>query len=182
MAELVTLAEAKAHLNIPPSRTADDEEIARFIGALTDPIERHTGIVLPVTVTDRCWGGRRSLLLSRRPVQSITSVTLPGGGTVPGSGYELDGDAGVLHRMAGGYTYRWERGRITIVYTAGLAAVPAHVRQAALIILGHLWETQRGTMGTARATGDDEVWDPRFGHSIPRRALELLGGTPMGLA
>ncbi|WP_433382797.1 hypothetical protein [Streptosporangium sp. CA-115845] len=182
MAELVTLAEAKAHLNIPASRTGDDEEISRFIGALTAPIERHVGIVLPVTVTERCWGGRRSLLLAHRPVQSIGSVTLPGGRTVPGSGYDLDGDAGVLHRMAGGHLSCWERGRIAVVYTAGLAAVPAHVRQAALIILGHLWETQRGTMGTARATRDDEVWDPRFGYSIPRRALELLGGTSMGIA
>jgi uncharacterized phiE125 gp8 family phage protein len=182
VAELVTLAEAKAHLNIEASRTADDEEISRFIGALTAPMERHVGAVLPVTVTDRCWGGRRSLPLTRRPVQSVTSVTLPCGGTLPGSGYELDGEAGVLHRMSGDHLSRWERGRITIVYTAGLAAVPAHVRQAALIILGHLWETQRGGMGTVRTSRTDEVWDPRWGYSIPRRAMELLGGTSMGIA
>ncbi|MEV7907699.1 hypothetical protein, partial [Streptomyces anulatus] len=107
---------------------------------------------------------------------------LPGGGLLEASGYEVEAEAGVLLRMAGTYECVWEAGRITVAYVAGRTEVPAHVRQAARIMVQHLWETQRGRMGAARTAGSEEVWDPRWGYAIPRRALELLGDHSMGMA
>lgn len=179
---LVTLAETKAHLRIAADSTGDDEEIEGFIAAATEIVERHAGTVLPLARTDRLRGGSPSLLLGARPVISVTSVTLAGGSLLAASGYELEAEAGVLLRMVGDYESCWEPGRITVVYTAGRADVPAAVRLAALVIIKHLWETQRGRMGGARAAGSDEVWDPRWGYAIPRRALELMGDAPMGIA
>jgi hypothetical protein len=180
MADLVTLAEAKAHLDIPEQDTDDEAEISAFIASLTEPIERHVGAVLPVAYTERHDGARPAIALDHPPVVSITSVTLPGGVNLAAPAWEIDKPSGVLTRMIGDYPSCWEYGRITVVYTAGLATVPAHVRQAALIILQHLWETQRGSM--QQPVNADDSYDPRWAYSIPRRALELLGPAVGGIA
>ncbi|MEV4059722.1 hypothetical protein [Nonomuraea dietziae] len=181
MATLVTLPETKVHLGI--TSDSDDAEIMAMVEAVTEPIELIVGSVLPAAYTERYDGGRAALALAHRPVLSVTSVTLPGGATVTAAGYELDADAGVLTRMAGGYRWAWESGRITIAYTAGLAAVPKHVRLAALITVKHMWETQRGGQRDQRFTGNsEESWNPRWGYTLPRRALELLGNQNAGIA
>lgn len=181
MATLVSLEHAKTHLNITTS--AEDAEILRMVEAVTEPVERIVGSVLPVSFSEFHDGGRAAIALSHRPVLSIDSVTLPGGATVASDGYELEADAGVLIRMAGGFRWQWEPGRIGVGYTAGLAEVPAHVRLAALIIVGHMWETQRGGQRDGRFTGGgEEGWRPGLGFSLPRRALELLGDQNAGIA
>ncbi len=71
--------------------------------------------------------------------------------------------------------------RIAVTCTAGLSAVPAHVRLAALITVQHLWETQRGGRDR-RFTGNEDAWNPGMGYALPRRALELLGDQVSGIA
>ncbi|TQS29133.1 hypothetical protein [Microbispora sp. KK1-11] len=181
MATLVSLEEAKAHLNI--SSGTDDAEILRMVEGITAPIERIVGSVLPASYTERHDGWRPGIALRHRPVQSVTSVTLPGGAVLGVDGYELDGDAGVLTRLSGGREWVWEDGRITVVYTAGMAEVPANVKLAALIVLQHMWKTQRGTSRDARfGGGGEEQWTPGMGFTLPRRALELLGDQVSGIA
>ncbi|WP_433252871.1 hypothetical protein ACQPYK_08580 [Streptosporangium sp. CA-135522] len=179
-AGIISLADAKRQVKI--ARTDSDDELAEFVRAVNEICQRHAGTVLRTTVTERRRGGGRALLLDHRPIISVTSVTVPSDQALAADGYELDAEAGVLLRMTGDYERCWETGRITIVYVAGRTEVPAHIRQAARIMLQHLWETQRGRMGAVRTPGADEVWDPRWGYSIPRRALELLGDNPMGIA
>lgn len=179
-AGIVSLADAKRQVKI--GRTDSDDELAEFVRAVNEICERHAGTVTRTACTERHRGGGRALLLNHRPIISVTSVTVPGGHVLDADGYEPDTEAGVLLRMTGDYERCWEAGRITVVYIAGRTEVPAHIRQAARIMIQHLWETQRGNMGSVRATGADEVWDPRWGYSIPRRALELLGDHPMGIA
>lgn len=181
-AGIFSLNGARRYLRIPDSDHSEDDELAEMVRAVTDIVERHAGTVLPRVCTERHRGGASAILLDHRPVISVTSVTLPGGGVLDPAGYELDADAGVLTRMSGDFESCWEPGRSTVVYTAGRADVEASVRQGARVILKHLWETQRSRMGGARSAGSDEVWDPRWGYSIPRRGLELLGDQPMGIA
>ncbi|MFD0885754.1 hypothetical protein ACFQ08_14480, partial [Streptosporangium algeriense] len=88
-----------------------------------------------------------------------------------------DMTGGVIRRADG----RWIAGPVLVVYAAGRTEIPANVLLAALIIIGHLWETQRGTVAPRLGT-DDEVWDPRAGFAVPRRALELLGDQVSGIA
>lgn len=179
-AGIISVDDAKTHLKLLSDD--DREELAEFVRATNEIVERHAGTVLPLVCTERLRGGSPSLLLGHRPVISVTSVTLAGGSLLAASGYELVAEAGVILRMVGDYESCWEGGRITVVYTAGRAVIPAAVLQAARVIVRHLWETQRGRMGGARAAGSDEVWDPRWGYAIPRRALELMGDAPMGIA
>lgn len=178
-AGILSLREAKKQLNIDPADTDDDEEIQGFIRAITAPCERTVGSLVRRTVTEKHMGGY-ALALNRPPVLSLTSVV-----AIEMNGLDqelvdldLDGPTGIVQRLDGCYM----RGPLRVTYVAGRIEVLAHVRLAASIILQHMWDTQRGQMGGVRVGGADEVFDPRFGFSIPRRAQELLGDQPPGIA
>jgi hypothetical protein len=58
-----------------------------------------------------------------------------------------------------------------------MAVIPANCTRAAAIIIQHLWETQRGVMGSRRFGGGQELDRALtgMGYAIPNRAKELLG-------
>jgi hypothetical protein len=70
---------------------------------------------------------------------------------------------------------------VLATYQAGYTTVPANIRLGALIIVQHLWETQRGMMGV-QLGGDGETYVTGRGFAIPRRAIELLGPQLPGVA
>ncbi|GIH91941.1 hypothetical protein ACFFMN_33955 [Planobispora siamensis] len=172
---IVSIEDARVHLNL--TNTAEDAELREMIRAVTEPIERHTGVVLRRTVVEQHRGGY-SLVLHKTPILSITSVTGIGSALDQDVAELLPGEmSGVVRRRDGA----WISGPVTVTYTAGRTDVPPHIRLAALMILQHLWETQRGA-ATPRFGSDEAVWDPRFGYAVPRRALELLGEQVSGIA
>lgn len=181
--DVVTLAEAKLQLNM--TDTASDAELAVFISAASEAIEDYVGAVVQRPVTETFDGGLEQVLLSKTPVASVTSVT--DNGTVLASSAYRVSTAGVLSRVAGRFRLRFWDGvqSLTVVYVAGkvadTASVPQRVKMAALIIVQHLWETQRpAAQGPFSQASDD--FDPRYAYSIPRRALELLGEPVGGIA
>ncbi len=177
-AGLVSLDDAKRQLNI--TSDTEDAELAEMIRAVTAVVERHTGAVLRRTVVEQHAGGY-ALALRQLPVVAVTSIAGLGVGgldVAPGD-VLVDGLSGVVCAVDG----RWIAGPVLVTYTAGQAMVPPNVRLAALIILQHLWETQRGGSRDTRFTGGgDETWNPGMGFAIPRRALELLGDQVSGIA
>lgn len=177
--QLVSLVEAREQLNI--TGTANDAEILRMLQAITEPVERYVGAVGRRTWTETFDGGQTKIALLHFPVLSITQV-VESGAVLVSSGYMVKPNAGVLTRVSGGYPTRWRTGadNITVTYEAGRVITGEHIRQAVLIILQHLWETQRG--GFSASPRDSDTYDPRFGYSIPRRALELLGEPLPGMA
>jgi hypothetical protein len=62
-----------------------------------------------------------------------------------------------------------------------MVPIQANVRLASKIIIQHLWETQRGTMGV-QLGGDSDNYVAGRGFAIPRRAIELLGPQLPGVA
>lgn len=178
-AGIISRAEAKQQLNIDPDNTDDDEEIDDFIRALTDPIERIVGSVVRRTYTEKHEGGR-AVALQHAPVLQLVSVTaIRSGVTAPDlDDLDADGPTGIVERKDGA----WICGPARWVYLVGQTDVLRHVALAARLILQHMWETQRGVQGKVRRGGSDEVFDPRFGFSIPRRAQELLGVQVPGVA
>lgn len=52
---------------------------------------------------------------------------------------------------------------------------PAHVKLAALFLIDHLWQSQRGPTGTPLS--DESIDVAGVGYAIPNRVLELLGPT-----
>lgn len=175
---LITLAQARKQLNIPDGNTEDDDEIGQvYVPAAAGAVAIHTGeVVDQVDVTEyRRLRNAWSVVLDKVPASELTAVaTRDGARTWDVADLELDGAAGIVTVLDGPPLC----GHVQLTYKAGYAdgAAPGNYQLAALIILQHLWETQRGTQGTipSMVAGDD-AYDPRWSFAIPRRALELLG-------
>lgn len=178
-AGVISLAAAKKQLNIDLDDTDDDEEIQDHLRSVTSVCERYVGALVRTTHTEKHAGGY-ALALNHPPVLELTTVAAIRAGGVDQAVGELDLDelTGVVERLDGGRM----GGPVRVTYVAGRTSIPANVSQAAKILLQHLWDTQRGTMGGVRGGGSDEVYDPRFGFTIPRRVLELLGVQSSGIA
>lgn len=173
---IISLADAKAHLNLVSSR--DDDELRGWLESVTAAVEHYVGAVVRRTVSETHslpMAGVRAFVLHHSPVLDITSVAnLSGGQAIAAADLHVDPATGIVRRAAGGLMW----GPVVVTYTVGRQAVPAAVRSAALIILQHLWRTQRGsTAGPVLGGADDaSVAEPiaGIGYAVPYRALQLM--------
>lgn len=188
---IVTLADAKAHLNI--ETIDDDTELQNFIEAATPVIEKIAGPVIVQTVTEYFDGGRPTLTLSKLPVISVTSVTETigdtnyvltavtlGSSTTP-TGYTLDPERGRITRRVYNATGEFVDGlgNVKVVYSAGRANIPKNIRLAALELISHWWSmSQRNRNGGRPAFGGEDVLNMGAGYAIPNRVRELLQPDP----
>lgn len=183
---LISLAEAKTHLNMSLSRTNEDEELRAMIEAVTAVVERHRGEVIArrtIVETDPT-GTSNRIVLSARPVISVTSIVDHSGNADLVADWLLDGQNGTLSRLSS-FHRGWRTTGMTVTYVAGHVVVPAHYILAAKIILAHLWQTQRiqnigqqPTLG-GQSRRDEQIVTPSgMGFAIPHRAIELLGARP----
>lgn len=178
---IVTLDEAKAALGISVDYTADDGELQDYVDGIGTAVEEYKGKVIEQReVTQKLrLRNATSFMLSSVPVISLTTVeTIDGSRSWQPDGFDVDEASGLVEVLSGSIT-----GRIEVTYDAGYEQVPANIKRGALVILQHVWETQRG-VGSARSgvVGDEEVYDPRFSYSVPRKALEWLGSPLPGVA
>lgn len=178
---IVSLADTRAQLNFDATETADDDELRGYIGAATGAVEKALGrVVVRRSFTDRFTVARSAteLLLRNVPVLSLTSVVSADGATTwDTNSLQPDVETGLVVVAAGpAFT-----GALDVTYQAGEVVIPENYRLATLIIVQHLWETQRGTMGV-QLGGDNEPYMPGRGFAIPRRALELLDPPLPGVA
>lgn len=178
---IVSLADAKAQLNIPAPSTSTDDELRGYITAASGAVEMQLGRTVARTpFTDRVSArpATRQVLLEHVPVLALTSVQSVGGAQTWSVGdLDADPDSGLVTVMSGPPLCGW----LEFAYDGGLAVVPERYRLACLIIVQHLWELQRGAMGVQMG-GDDEQWSPGKGFAIPRRAQELLDPPLPGVA
>jgi uncharacterized phiE125 gp8 family phage protein len=178
---IISLAEARAHLNMRPTETSDDDELRGFIAAATRAVETELGrSVVRRTVTDRFYlsGATTAVLLRHVPVLSLTSVVSSDGATAwNAANLQPDTESGYITVASGAAL----TGTVDVTYQAGMAVIPEAYRLAAKIIVQHLWETQRGSMGV-QLGGDGESYTPGRGFAVPRRAIELLGSQLPGVA
>lgn len=174
---ILSLADAKAHLNKSSSVVTDDEELRGWIESVTAGIEHLAGMCVRRTVIEKHdvpSHGVHTLALRRTPVLSLTSLVavLSGGTTYTVTDLDMDGPTGIVQRRDGARLY----GPLRATYVAGRVVVPANLTAAARIILQHLWRTQQGPGRPQLGTGDFDVTEqvPGFGYAIPNRALQLL--------
>jgi hypothetical protein len=176
---IVSLADARAQLNFRAAETSDDDELRGFIGAATGAVERALGrVVVRRSVTDRfeMSGAVAELLLRNVPVLSLTSaVSADGATTWSTAGLRVDAETGLV-TVASGPAFT---GALDVTYQAGEVVVPEDYRLAGKIILQHLWETQRGTMGV-QLGGDNEPYMPGRGFAIPRQGAGAAGSAVAG--
>ena len=170
---IISLAEAKAHLNM--TATADDDELRNFLQAATELVEAKVGACVRRTVTERVSEGGYQLVLCRRPVISVESVksVWPSGPAWTTPQLLVDTEAGIISQ-----TYMWAfwYGPWDVAYTIGRAVMPERYLHAAKEQLRHLWETQRGATQAPPLAGEETfVTSAGWTFSVPRRVLELLG-------
>lgn len=167
---MITLEEAKTHLNI--TGTADDDELRGFIEAATPVVEDVVGPVVVRSYTEVDSQGGPFLTLANCPVVSLTSLAavLTSGTSYDVDGLDLDGQNGIVRRLDGGRFC----GPLRITYKAGRAVVPANITQAAKEIVRHMWETQRGHSGARPGFGEEDFAVTGSGFTVPRRVMELL--------
>jgi hypothetical protein len=192
---LVSLADAKAHLNkaatSPNPATSDDAELVGFIHSASAVVNWLCGYSRPTSFTEFTtprWNALvtpmnvyASVVTQRLPLLTVTSIVPQFyGGPLPLTGLVTDPDAGIIYiplsSLAVGYI-----GPVALTYQAGRQSVPTVLREAALIILQNLWETQRGPAGGSgpRMGGlDDMVQVPGMGSYIPSKAMQLMRESP----
>lgn len=176
---LLTLELAKEQLNITTS--GQDATVQLWADAATSAVAKALGRAVDegnFTEEVDLGSGGSGFVLSNVPITGLTSVeAVDGSQTWDVDDLHVNADAGAVSVLSGPSL----RGKVAIAYTAGVAVPPANWTVAGLIILQHLWETRRGTMGVSRG-GDGEVYMPQLGYAVPRRAVELLGLSLPGVA
>jgi uncharacterized phiE125 gp8 family phage protein len=177
---IVSLADAKLHMN--KNNVADDVEIQDFIDAAQAVVTREVGDIVPTQYTETLPVDGWRIVLSRRPILSVTSLAVYTGGVSPTvvdpSGYRLSPSTGVIERLNGGWPIPFTGSDVTVTYLAGIAGpVPSNYRLATLELVAHLWRnSQMGRNRRVRGTGpEDETQAVGLGFSLPNRVRELLG-------
>jgi hypothetical protein len=157
--DVVTADECAAALD---SLDVDDGQLPRYVTAVSRRIDGLCGPVVVRDVTDeRHDGGRPTIALREIPVFAITSVTEYRSGTgvtviadiddvLATDGYVFDGLSGLLRRTVSGCARAWTPGyqNVKVTYTPGRYATTADVderfRQAAVMMVRHLWLADQG--------------------------------------
>lgn len=183
----VGLAEVKEHLNIPAADTSADEELRGFILSSCEVVEDIVGVVARRTFTQTLSGrGEPALLLSRRPVIAVTSVTVDGTAVTD---YSVT-PHGVLTRTTAYRAGRWPSGvdNIVVTYTAGRTSVPAGGLDGTKELIRINWRPQqggnyspfnqgRGDEHGQQARGAGEI---RLGFFVPNTVMQRLQPSARG--
>jgi hypothetical protein len=181
---IVSLAQAKRHLNMSSLITTDDEELSDFISVVTNIVELRVGDVVRKTYSER-YSSDYCIALRHGPVIEVTSIDpwTPGfgGESVALSDITLDPVTWIIERNSGvGFYY----GPYRVAYVAGRSVIPANVQNGALEVLAHIWETQRGEtiIGPAPGPGEDDQAFAIAGRAwtVPRSVLETLAPHDVG--
>lgn len=184
MADVVTLAEAKAFLN--KTSTASDTELSQFITTASTMWERRIGPTSSAAFSEWYDGGSPTIVLRHSPIVSVESVVETIGSTLrrtlaeidlataTTSGawdFTIDTSTATLTRRAAGMAVPFMPGKrnILVTYHAGYAEVPADVKHAVLLLILHLWQTQRG----GQANRASEEWRPDMAFTWPARVEEI---------
>lgn len=178
---LPTVADLKAHINLPTNDTSQDDELEQMLDAAIEVVENSAGPLSAGTVTETHYDVNSDMLLLRQtPTSALASVSLRSYGSDVEqtlSDYDLDVAAGIVRVGSGARFY----GTYVVEYQTGRVEVPASLRLAILIIAAHLFETQR-VPGASRFAAPEAVVPA--GYAIPNRALELMAPyrTSLGIA
>jgi hypothetical protein len=143
---IVSLADAKRHLNIPATETGNDAELREFIEAVTRPIEAKVGPIVRRTVTTTiqpCY--EQTVALPYFPVISLTSGAIVRDNSAV-TVTSLVVETGGILRDKGYSPLPFEPW--TLTYVVGRPIIPGEIRNATLNIIKDLWTSQRGSAGS----------------------------------
>ena len=172
---IISLADAKAALNVPSGTRVNDDELRLYIAATTQVIEDIVGNVLSTSITETFDGGGYSVLLSQVP-SAITSVTVDGTAT---TNYVANLSSGIVYAGTSGVPWVFNSGRqnVVVTYAAGLQQIPPNVILAAREEVRFLYQIgQQGGRPSLGGAPQDLSWTPS-GFAVPQRVIELCNAS-----
>lgn len=166
---IISLDEAREHINMPDDVHVEDGELRSFIEAASGIVEQHLGEIVArrvITETHQVRSGQPMML--RPPILRLVAVTADDAEVDP-AGLVVDGFTGFVTGTVG---------TVEVSYEAGMAEVPRAYITATQIICAHLWATQRPNTFSSSPSfgGDTGTAVAGMGYALPNRAAELLGG------
>ena len=177
-AGIISLLDAKNHMKKSKILTDDDEKLQGIILGATDMIQDRCGQVVPTRIIEDHYDVGRVLVLRKRPVISVVSITKYPGATLIAakslpdsrSGWELTSVEGVVET-----TSRF-LGDMRVEYIAGRSPIPHRFRLATKELVAHLWRTSQLNQegGRPPLQGDVQVAD-RGDFALPYNVRQLLG-------
>lgn len=188
---IISLKEAKTHLNKAQVRVDDDDELRDFIDMTTVVLENIKGVIVPRNFTEYHSGGGPCVYLRRRPVLSVVTIqenwgpgdvrTLTaepdlGVGAVEDQ-YVLDVHVGRIRRRASGWDSMFPHGilNVKVVYRAGRATVEGNIRLAALQLLTHFWRQSQLAAGGSRPRTNETDVTLVASYGVPDSVRAMLG-------
>lgn len=187
MDAVVNLEQVKQFLNI--TLPDSDGELPFYMSAATEMWANRGGPVGAQTFDEWYDGGSTRIVVRTTPIISITSVTESLGAVSytlteadPGTSgsawsYSVDKSIGAFTRRAAGVAVPFMDGvkNVNIQYTAGVGTVPEDVQLAVLLLVKHMWQTQRGA-GKRPGQSPADDYQPREAFAWPNRCEEILAG------
>lgn len=164
---VLTLAEAKTHLNLSAATTYD-VELQDAIDSAEAVIAKRVGPLAPAATTVRVRGLSWALALPVLPAISLSSVTGAGGTALTLADLYLDTASGlVTYDDGSSFSERY----YDVVYAAGRATCPDDLLLAVKELVRWLWQPQRGP----KARGSVDENEPTSqGGQMPRRVEQLI--------
>lgn len=175
---VISLADARAALNLASSNTTSDDEVRLYIAAAAEIIEDIAGPVLSASVTETHSGsGKFGLPLWKRAA-AVTGVT-EDGDTLAATDYAYDEVAGVLWRGSqpgAGFWSDTSPGNVVVTMTVGASAVPPNVVLAARELVRHLYAIGQQPWRAPYGGGLEDVATitTPSGYAVPARVVDLL--------
>jgi hypothetical protein len=171
----ISLEQAKRQLAIADDDTSDDDELQDYCDSITTVVERHVGDVIDErSIVEERLLDARSFVLYSTPAVSLTSVaTVDASVTWDVDNLHLNTNTGRVTVLTGPPV----RGLVEIIYLAGYDDddIPGNYVRGGLIILQHVWESQRGVAGVQPGVAPEEMIRTSAPWTIPHKALEWLG-------
>jgi hypothetical protein len=172
---LVSLAEAREQCRV--YSVEHDALLQRYMRVASGHCERRTQLWRRQSLAKTADGGGELVRLMY-PIISITTVA-ESGISVASTDYTPVLDDGLLYRGPSttcGYRWAYGRQNVSVTYVGGVSSgiVPDEIRQGCLLLVEHLWNTQRGGSRLPR-TDDGSDWTLPVGFTIPNAVLEQWG-------
>ncbi len=177
---LDTLANVKLRLGVTTS--ADDTLLSALMDSSDQFVANFCGRDFAGgTFTEYHPGGSAFVFLRNYPVQSVTGVNVDpayafgADTTVPATAYVVHADRGVIESLAGPFLPCPAPRAVQVVYATATGAVPADVREAYALLVGHWYRHVK----TQAAAGFCDVTQQTVGDTTTIFAKDQVAGLPL---
>lgn len=180
---IISLADARAALNLPTTATTNDDEIRLYIASATEVIEDIIGPVLSATKVETVSGRWRQCIPLCAYPTAITSV-VEDAVTLAASSYSFD-ESGILWRGAYPGAGCWSGAtprNVAVTYTVGAGIIPPGVIKAARELVKHQYSVSQQAVRPQFDDGGPSYAEPSGWFAVLDSLKPHVGGKVPGFA